>query len=52
MFFEQDLMHRHIACKCFQCGFIAAYLWTEPGETKHQMEPAGRISDGTLLVED
>ncbi|HEV3309997.1 MAG TPA: hypothetical protein VG815_05730 [Chloroflexota bacterium] len=52
MFFEPDLMHRHIACKCLQCGYISAYLWIEPGESKPQYELAGRISDGSVLADD
>ncbi len=52
MFFERDLLHRHVACKCLQCGYIAAYFWTEPGDPKPQYEVAGRISDGTVLLED
>jgi hypothetical protein len=51
MFFELDLMHRHIACKCFQCGNIAAYLWVEPGQPT-SVELAGRVSDGTLLLKE
>lgn len=52
MFFERDLLHRHVACKCLQCGFIAAYFWTEPGDPKPQYEVAGRIADGTVMLED
>lgn len=52
MFFEPDLMHRHIACKCLQCGNIAAYLWIEPGHVKPEFELAGRLGDASLLVED
>ena len=52
MFFEQDLLHRHIACKCLQCGYIAAYLWVEPGHTRPRYEAAGVVSDGRLLIED
>ena len=52
MFFEPDLMHRHVACKCFQCGYIAAYLRIEPGEAKPQFEIAGRIGSTSMLVED
>lgn len=52
MFFEQDLLHRHVACKCLQCGNIAAYLWVEPGERKTHYERAGRVSNGTLLADE
>jgi len=52
MFFEPDLMHHHVACKCLQCGYIAAYLWVEPGMARPQYEPAGRIADGSVLLDD
>lgn len=52
MFFERDLMHRHIACKCLQCGYISAYLWVEPGEVKPHVEVAGRMGDSSMLVDD
>ncbi len=52
MFFERDLMHRHVACKCLQCGYISAYFWVEPGEAKPQFEMAGRLGDSSMLVDD
>lgn len=52
MFFERDLMHRHVACKCLQCGYISAYLWVEPGDPKTHVEMAGRIGDNSMLVDD
>jgi len=52
LFLEQDLLQRHIACKCLQCGNIAAYLWVEPGKPQTQWERAGRLSDGSVLLDD
>lgn len=52
MFFERDLLHKHVACKCLQCGYIAAYLWIEPGEPRPQFEMAGRLGDDSVLIED
>ena len=52
MFFEQDLLHHHVACKCLQCGYISAYLWVEPGESKPRFEVAGRIGDSSTLRDE
>jgi hypothetical protein len=52
MFFERDLLHRHVACKCLQCGFILAYLWTEPGGKRPEFELAGRLGDDSMLLAD
>ena len=58
MFFERDLLHRHVACKCLQCGYIAAYFWTEPGDPKPQVR-SGRpnrrrhgVARGLILAPD
>jgi len=52
MFFERDLLHRHVACKCLQCGYISMYLWTEPGDPSPQFEYAGRLGDSSMLIEE
>jgi uncharacterized Zn finger protein len=52
LFFEQDLLQRHIVCKCLQCGNIAAYLWVEPGHVRPFYETAGHLAAPGMLVED
>lgn len=52
LFFEPDVIHSHVACKCLQCGYIAAYLWIEPGDDRPHVEVAGRLADGLDPVDD